>query len=173
MTKLNKSHIFCICILILSFYSCRSTKTLYNPKEVSELSARLKVPINNDDPNMALYVESAAWLNTPYRYGGTTRAGLDCSGLTGIIFQKVYGKTLERSSEGIANKNVKKVSKNKLTTGDLVFFATSSKKNKISHVGIMLNPKQFIHASTSRGVIVSNLDEDYYKRAFVKGGRVK
>lgn len=122
---------------------------------------------------MPLYVESASWLNVPYRYGGTTRAGLDCSGLTGNIFMKIYGIRLERSSAGIADKNVKKVSKSKLTTGDLVFFATSKNKKRVSHVGIMLNNKQFIHASTSKGVIVSSLDEAYYVRTFVKGGRVK
>lgn len=174
MIKKNNIGLAFILLLIVIFSSCRSSsKLLYDPKEVAYISSQLKVPISNDDENMALYVEATRWLNVPYRYGGTDRRGLDCSALTGILYSKIYGKSLERSSAGIADKNVKKISKNDLRTGDLVFFATGKSRKKISHVGVMLSDKHFIHASTSRGVIVSHLDEDYYKRNFVKAGRVK
>ena len=65
------------------------------------------------------------------------------------------------------------ISKNGLRTGDLVFFATSRNKNTINHVGIYLKDGFFIHASTSNGVIVSHLNEDYYNRTWKKGGRVR
>jgi lipoprotein Spr len=66
-----------------------------------------------------------------------------------------------------------KVSKNNLKTGDLVFFATSKNSNRINHVGIYLKNGSFIHASTSKGVIVSHLDEGYYSRTWKKAGRIK
>lgn len=174
MTKKNNIGLLLILLFIVVLSSCRSSsKTLYNPKEVAYLSSQLNIPISNDDQNMALYVEASRWINVPYKYGGTDRRGLDCSALTGILYRTVYDKSLERSSSGIAAKNVKKISKKDLQTGDLVFFATSRNKKRISHVGVMLSNKHFIHASTSRGVIVSHLDEEYYRRTFVKAGRVK
>lgn len=174
MIRKNNISLALVLLFIVLLSSCRSSsKVLYNPKEVAYLSSQLNVPISNDDENMALYAEASLWLNVPYRYGGTDRRGLDCSALTGIIYKNVYGKYLERSSAGIADKDVKKISKKNLQTGDLVFFATGRSKKRISHVGVMLSNTHFIHASTKRGVIVSHLDEDYYKRTFVKAGRVK
>lgn len=174
MIRKNNIGLAIVLLFIILLSSCRSSsKVLYNPKEVAYLSSQLKVPISNDDQNMALYVEASRWLNVPYRYGGTSRKGIDCSALTGILFRTVYDKSLERSSAGIAEKDVKKISKKDLRTGDLVFFATGKSRKKVSHVGVMLSDKHFIHASTSRGVIVSHLDESYYKRNFVKAGRVR
>ena len=174
MTKKHNIGLVLTLLIVIFLSSCRSSsKVLYNPKEVAYLSSQLSIPISNDDENMALYVEASRWLNVPYRYGGTDRRGLDCSALTGILYRTVYDKPLERSSAGIAEKNIHKISKNNLKTGDLVFFATGKNRKRISHVGVMLSDKHFIHASTSRGVIVSHLDEEYYRRTFVKAGRVK
>lgn len=159
--------------LVVIFSSCGSKRMMYNPAEVAYLSEVLKVPIQNDDPNMALLAESSLWLGVPYRYGGNTKRGTDCSGFVGQIFDRVYGKKLERSTDLLAEKNVHKVGKGNLRTGDLVFFNTSRKSKKINHVGIFLRNGYFIHASTSRGVIVSHLDEAYYLKAWKKGGRVK
>lgn len=170
----KKVRYYIIPVLSLLFLvSCGSSKVLYNPDEVSDLSQRLGVPLRNDDANIPLYVEVSFWLGTPYRYGGSSKSGTDCSGFVGEVFKKVYGKQLERSSDDQARKDVRKVGKHKLKTGDLVFFRTARKSKKIDHVGIFLKDGQFIHASTSKGVIVSSLDEDYYKRTWKKGGRVK
>lgn len=89
------------------------------------------------------------------------------------VYRRVYGKNLERSSDDQAKKDVHKVGKGGLKPGDLVFFRTSQKSKKIDHVGIFLKDGYFVHASTSKGVIVSSLNEDYYKRTWQKGGRVK
>jgi lipoprotein Spr len=67
---------------------------------------------------------------------------------------------------------VKKVSKNNLVSGDLVFFSTG-KKGKVSHVGVYLKDGKFIHASSSRGVVVSDLNQNFYKNNFISGGKVK
>lgn len=156
--------------------SCSSSKkVLYNPKEVSELSYKLGIDISNtnkeDDKYIPLYAEVSQWLGVPYRYGGITKKGVDCSGLAYQVYKKVYRKDLPRSTSELAKKNIKNVSKEKLNPGDLVFFATTGNKKKISHVGIYLKDGYFIHASSRRGVVVSNLSEDYYKKAWKKGGR--
>ena len=160
--------------LLLALSSCGSSKkVLYNPVEVEQLSRILRIPINNDDPNIPLYAETSLWLGVPYRYGGNTKAGSDCSGFVWQVYRRVYGKNLERSSDDQAKKDVHKVGKGGLKPGDLVFFRTSQKSKKIDHVGIFLKDGYFVHASTSKGVIVSSLNEDYYKRTWQKGGRVK
>lgn len=158
---------------LLFFTSCGSQKVLYNPSEVSYLSEQLKIPISNDDPDIPLFAETSLWLGTPYRYGGTSKKGVDCSGFVHQIFLRVFNKNLERSSDDQAKKNVHHVGKGSLKAGDLVFFRTNKKSKKIDHVGIFLRDGYFIHASTSKGVIVSHLDEKYYKQSWQKGGRVK
>lgn len=172
--KVTKWRVFLAGISILiGLSSCGSSKVLYNPVEVKQLSRSLSIPIKNDDPNIPLYAEASLWLGVPYSYSGSSKAGLDCSGFVSQVFQRVYGKKLERSSEDQAKKDVHKVSKDGLKPGDLVFFSTSPKSKRIDHVGIFLRNGYFIHASTSRGVIVSHLEEDYYKKTWKKGGRVK
>jgi len=159
-------------IFILSLSSCGSKKILYNPAEVAYLSKQLKIPISNDDENMNLLAEVSLWLGVPYKYAGSSKSGTDCSGFTRQIYSRVYNKKLERSSDGQAKKNIRDVNKGNLQIGDLVFFKTASSK-KINHVGIFLRDGFFIHASTSKGVIVSNLNEAYYRKTWKKGGRVK
>ncbi len=168
-------------LLILLYSSCGSQKSvtgaLYDPKEVADLSGKLGIKLSNidkdDDKNMPLYAESSLWLGVPYRYGGLSRKGLDCSGLVFLIYQKVYGRNIPRSTADLSDMKMQKVSKNSLRAGDLVFFATSKNHKRINHVGIYLKDGCFIHASTSKGVIVSHLDEGYYSRTWKKGGRIK
>ena len=150
--------------------SCRTAATRYDYQELAKASVRLGIDIEMKD-NHALYVESASWLGVPYRGGGTTRQGVDCSGLTSAIYSKVYQKELERNSDDQRKKDCKKVKKGKLREGDLVFFHNGRKKKRATHVGIYLKDRKFIHASTSQGVIVSTLDEDYWKKHWLSGGR--
>lgn len=122
-----------------------------------------------------LYLEAASWLGVGYKYGGNKRStGVDCSGLTGLIYQAVYGKTLQRSSADVLSVDCRRIGKGELREGDLVFFRTDGKKTSTpNHVGIYLKDNKFIHSSTSRGVIVSSLEQDYYVRNWIAGGRVK
>jgi len=162
-----------IVLFCLLLSSCGSHKTVvYNPVEVKQLSREMGFSINNTDENIPLYAEISTWLGVPYRHAGLSRRGIDCSGLVHRIYKNVYKKNVSRSTKDL-EKNVKKRSKGSLKAGDLVFFATSGKSNKISHVGIFLKDGYFAHASSSRGVIVSHLDEEYYKRTWKKGGEIK
>ena len=159
-----------LCALTFFLGSCRTVTPRYDYQELAKASVRLGIDIEMKD-NHALYVESSNWLGVPYRSGGTTKRGVDCSGLTSSIYKKVYHKDLERNSDDQRKKDCKKVKKGKLREGDLVFFHNGRKKKHATHVGVYLKDRKFIHASTSRGVIISTLDEDYWKRHWLSGGR--
>lgn len=171
----NKYSIFLLSIFLLSFlFSCK-TRQQYLPGTPSphELSAKLGVRVTSSDYRY-LYAEAAGWLGAPYRAGGNSRRGVDCSGFVSLVYKKAYGKQLYRSSADILKRNCKKISRSNLQEGDLVFFYTGKGKKKTpNHVGIYLKSGKFVHASTSRGVIVSNLSEPYYLRTWLTGGRVK
>ncbi|MEQ3690975.1 MAG: C40 family peptidase [Flavobacterium sp.] len=114
------------------------------------------------------------YLGTPYKYGGMSRNGIDCSALIFRAFQK-NNRELPRTSFA-QSKLGKKIKKRKAEIGDLIFFKTS-RRNVVSHVGIIVENKngsiKFIHASSSRGVTISSLDnETYFKRKFAKIKRI-
>ena len=140
-------------------------------RSVVNAAIALGFDIDYDD-DIPLFMEAASWIGTPYRAAGNDHRGVDCSGLSTAIYRNVYGILLERSSEGQFVKNCHKISKNSLRQGDLVFFAINSTKT-ISHVGIFLKDGMFIHASSTRGVVVNSLEEDYYRKYYYASGRVK
>lgn len=160
--------------LLLAFLltSCRTTMSGVDYQALAKASVRLGVDIDRKD-NHALYLEAAQWIGAPYRSGGSSVKGTDCSGLTSQIYRKVYDHPLHRSAEEQRTHDCKKKRKGKLHEGDLVFFHNGSRKRRASHVGIYLKDGHFVHASTSRGVIVSHLNESYYRKHWLSGGRVK
>lgn len=109
-----------------------------------------------------------------YKYGGTSRKGMDCSGLLYISF-KEHDVFLPRVSHEMANEG-KRIRVNQVEKGDLLFFKTTRRGKKINHVGMVVAVEndeiKFIHASSSRGVIVSSLREGYWNYAFVKATRI-
>ncbi|MDD3036808.1 NlpC/P60 family protein [Bacteroides sp.] len=157
--------------VIISFSSCRTSAPRLDYKALAKASIRLGVDINLED-NHKLYIESAEWIGVPYRGGGDSKRGTDCSGLTYQLYRKVYRTQLPRNTEDL-KKESNKVSKRNLREGDLVFFTSRNSGKKVAHVGIYLKNGKFIHASTSKGVIVSNLNEDYYTRHWMSGGRIQ
>ena len=120
------------------------------------------------EKNKKLYAVIKPWMGVPYKYGGTTKQGVDCSGFVGNIYREAYGITLHRTANDM-QQDVKKVSKSQLREGDLVFFVNSH--GKVSHVGIYLHDGLFVHSSTSRGVIISPLSDSYWSQHFHCGGR--
>lgn len=160
--------------LLLTIASCGTSKKTGRNVDYHVLArAAIKLDFDIDeDDDWPLMIEASTWIGTPYKYGGEDRYGIDCSGLTRTIYRQVYKTELHRSSYEQYKKDVKKVSKNNLMSGDLVFFSTG-KKGKVSHVGIYLKDGKFIHASSSRGVVVSDLNQNFYKNNFISGGKVK
>lgn len=107
------------------------------------------------------------WFGTKYRYGGTTKKGIDCSALTGALLLAVYGFNLPRTARQQYDAT-EHISKDELKEGDLVFFNTHG---GVSHVGVYLENNYFVQAST-HGVKISSLDDHYYAKRFICGGRV-
>ena len=118
--------------------------------------------------NMKLFHFVYDWIGTPYRFGGSSRRGIDCSAFTKELYSEVFNMDIQRSSRDIFSM-VSPVRRDDLKEGDLVFFKIHSRS--ISHIGIYLGDGRFAHASL-RGVAISNLDDAYYSRYFYKGGRV-
>lgn len=118
--------------------------------------------------NMKLFHFVYDWIGTPYRFGGSSRDGIDCSAFSKELYSQVFNMDIQRCSRDIFTM-VNPVGRDELKEGDLVFFKIHSRR--ISHMGIYLGNNRFAHAS-SRGVAISNLDDAYYKRYFYKGGRM-
>jgi murein DD-endopeptidase / murein LD-carboxypeptidase len=117
-----------------------------------------------------LYISFYDWLGTPYKYAGTSKKGIDCSGFTKTIIKEAYGHNLMGGSRDIFPK-CEAINKENLSEGDLVFFKIA--KSSISHVGIYLQNGYFVHATVHGGVMISHLNEAYYSKYWYSGGRLK
>jgi len=170
--NLNPFRCILLCGLALGLFSCSTSRHLEKRQENKAWDG---LGLNQDrNDNAALYKEGASWLHVPHVDGGMSRKGTDCSYLVYSIYKTVYNKTLERNSAAMLRKNCNRKSKCSLREGDLVFFDTLGRsRTNITHVGIYLKDNKFLHTSTSKGVIVSDLDEAYYRKTWVCGGRVK
>ncbi len=122
-----------------------------------------------DITNFTMFHFVEDWLKTRYRYGGTTKAGIDCSAFTGLLLATVRGIKLPRTArQQYAASD--KISREEIKEGDLVFFNT---RGGVSHVGVYLANDYFVHASSSEGVTISSLNDAYYSRRYIGSGRVK
>jgi len=114
-----------------------------------------------------MQAEIDSWMGTPYVYGGTTKYGVDCSAFTQAVYRSIDIDIPRRASrQAVAAETV---SRGNLRYGDIVFFNTSG--SGISHCGIYLGNGEFVHASSSRGVVRDLLNHPYYATRFVQGGR--
>jgi hypothetical protein len=112
------------------------------------------------------------YIGVPYRRGGTSEKGFDCSGFVRQVYSEFFGLELPHQSGSQSSLPfMQKISKDKLITGDLVFFSTGQKHKRINHVGIYLSDGRFIHAAKG-GVTVSSLDSGYWKARFFVAKRV-
>ncbi len=118
--------------------------------------------------NTDLYNFIDNWYGTHYRMGGTSKKGIDCSAFSGTLLSAIYSFNMPRTARE-QYKICEHINKEALLPGDLVFFNT---RGGVSHVGVYLANNHFVHSSSTDGVKISSLDEDYYSRKFIGGGRV-
>lgn len=178
--------VLCLCIcLALVCGSCSSRKATASKKGREKYERVDRLPGNKESDkdkdkkksgkNLkgadAIVAEARSWVGVPYSYGGKTRKGTDCSGLVVSVFEKAAGIVLPRSSSE-QQAACQPVKRGNLRPGDLVFFTTGKNKKKVNHVGIYIGNGCMVHASTSRGVMVSDLDQDYYRTTYHSSGRV-
>ena len=150
--------------------------TTYKKPSAGTKPANVKVSSDRNNNTQAGNILSDAekYLGTPYKLGGMTSSGFDCSGFVNTVFAENDIKLTRRSSDQA--KEGREVSIREVKHGDLLFFATAGGK-RVSHVGIVHTITdegeiKFIHASTSKGVIISSLDETYWDKAFLFARRV-
>lgn len=115
--------------------------------------------------------EAYGMLGTRYRHGGNSRSGVDCSGLTCIAFERGAGIKLPRNSAEQRD-FCRVIRRDELIPGDLVFFSSRVGGDRINHVAIYVGDNSIIHSTSSRGVIVSDLDDYYWRTHFSSCGRV-
>lgn len=158
--------------MILLLCSCRSSKPKQENITASERTVEvIASELSGSASYKAVIKEARKWLGVPYRYGGNTMDGVDCSGMVVQVFLKAIGVKLPRTCMAQSEYG-KEIGTDDIMTGDLVFFATGKDPERISHVGIMIDKDNFIHASSTKGVTVSKLSSAYYQRTFRKIGRV-
>jgi hypothetical protein len=154
------AQVMCAIALITSFVSpafAKKNRTTSSPKR----------PLNSQ--NASAYgtpfeKEILKYLGLRYRSGGSSPQGVDCSGFVGLVYRNIYGVELpHQSGSQFLSSSFRKVDMDDLSTGDLVFFSSSKKNKRISHVGIYLSEGNFIHAATGKGVIISSLGDAYWK----------
>jgi murein DD-endopeptidase / murein LD-carboxypeptidase len=166
--------IFSVLIAMYSSSNAQGTKTVQPKPTILEeyMNAYYSQVFGVDVTgilNTELYSTIEEWLNTPYRYAGKTINGIDCSGFVNKIYENVYCYFISGNAADLFKKVIP-LSRDMLKEGDLVFFKINRKN--ISHVGLYLGNDKFVHASVGRGVIISDLNQPYYRKYFVKGGRV-
>lgn len=189
-----KKIIVIVCVL-LSFSSCKSSKHTKKQSKptITQSKSDKRDDIHKDtthtnisNPQNRLTPEKRSNLASEitdyakqfdgvrYKYGGTTKSGMDCSGLVYVSF-KAYDVNLPRVSRDMAKQGVD-VTIEELQEGDLLFFETNPRKKEISHVGLVVAVRpglvQFIHATTKGGVLISSLAERYWYTSFVKAKRI-
>lgn len=141
------------------------------PYKRSTAAGRSEIAPRRGKPTLSVGEQAAViavrQLGVPYRYGGNTTKGFDCSGLVHYAYSKA-GKSIPRTTSGLWRK-LAPVDGASLRVGDLLFFNIGG---KVSHVGLYLGSRRFVHApSSGRDVTIEELDSTYYRQAFVRGGR--
>jgi len=158
----NKYNLLLSLIFIGVLSSCGSSKR----------AQQAELRRSNTIQNVVDY--SKRYIGTPYKYGGTTSAGMDCSGLIQLSFMQ-YGVELPRTSRDMS-KTGKKLKLKQVDVGDLVFFKISKNRRRINHVGLVVKKTpetiDFIHSSSSRGVMISSINNPFWKKNYVKSRRV-
>ncbi len=151
-----------LCCFLMACGTKKQVVSSYSAAAAANAMAKLE--------NKSLYKFITEWAGVRYQLGGLNKSGIDCSGFTMLLQQKIYNVDLPRRSRDQAETiNLKNT--NQLKEGDLLFFSFGGQE--IDHVGVYLNDNFFVHASTKRGVVVDDLKLSAYQKALVKSGSVK
>jgi lipoprotein Spr len=148
----------------------------YNPDPTVENASPLQIKYSlllntpvEEVTNTKMFEFIDEWYGTKYRLGGTTKKGIDCSAFSQYLFASVFGISLPRTARE-QYKMTSRISRTELKEGDLIFFNTHG---GVSHVGVYLQNNKFVHASTSGGVTISDIFDQYWIRRFIGVGRLK
>ncbi|SKB36942.1 C40 family peptidase [Daejeonella lutea] len=163
---------------LLLYSSCKSKKILTDSSKArsvasGSLTERYAALLNVKEKelgNEKLYRFIDSWMGVPHRSGGMDKKGIDCSGFTSILEKEIYNRAVPRTAKSMAE-SVKRKYEEDLKEGDLVFFDFQGQK--FSHVGVYLHNNKFVHASTSKGVIISDLKDPWYYKYFSRAGSIK
>ncbi len=172
-------NILLVLIIVIGLYSCSSTvrfassysyrtnnNNLGSNNPISSKSLNYE-NLSTNELRMKIIEEAKNWIGTPYRYGGESKNGVDCSGFVMSVYHNA-GIEIPRTSQQQFN-YVELVNKNQCEAGDLVFF---EKNHQIFHVGIYLGANSIIHASTSKGVIIQSLDDAFLSNNYSSVGKI-
>ena len=204
LNKTLSIHIVLLTLLFLGLTSCGSSKprVVTTKRQAARTSTKKEVPAARpartmivktpekefsftEEPDQKPYEESTSFIDevidnamdykgVKYRYGGTTRKGMDCSGLICTAFKEA-GKTMPRTSRSMYD-TAKEMDLDEVRKGDFLFFATGRNKRQVNHVALITRVTpgeiEFIHSTTSRGVMTSTLNEAYWLNAFLRAGRI-
>jgi cell wall-associated NlpC family hydrolase len=113
-----------------------------------------------------------SYMGVPYKWGGTTRSGMDCSALTRAVYREAFGLELPRTSRQMYQLGQAVEPASRLRPGDLVFFRIDTSGPGVSHVGIYVGDGRFAHASASRGGVIDELDSAYFGQRYAGARRV-
>ena len=149
---------------LLGCASSPATQTTHHSKQ-----AVTDEPADKSSVKTRLNKHFQLWRGTPYKIAGLNKRGIDCSGFVYMTYRDVFGKKIPRTTALQVGAG-REITQQQLTIGDLVFFKTGRKQR---HVGIYIGQGQFIHASTSRGVITSRLSSDYWAMHYWKSIRMR
>lgn len=162
---------FYLFVIIILLAGCSAKKQAI-PSTIEPQRITAGKGIQSSDKQIEqLISEARKWLGTPYVYGGSSRSGTDCSGMIMELFRTVYNIKLPRSA-AMQQSYSSEIERNNLTAGDLIFFCTGKSKNRVSHVGLYIGKGKMIHASSSRGVMESGIEERYWQRTYYSSGRI-
>ncbi|WP_299580969.1 C40 family peptidase [Mucilaginibacter sp.] len=176
---MNKIHyLYCLLAFTIILSSCHSRRAAMKgqPGEVVKPQADIAdkysaiLGVNRSDiQNGRLYAFIENWMGTPYKFGGEDKDGVDCSGLSQLLEQQVYGINIPRSTSQQIN-IIKRKYEEELIEGDLLFFDYDGKK--FSHVAVYLQNGYYVHASSSKGVIITKLHDPYTYKYFSRCGSI-
>lgn len=155
-------------IVVAGCHSSRKTVVDTHESEVEWVETQVE---RKTKSGPEIVKEARKWLGTKYQYGGESSKGVDCSGLVMRVYKDVTGIKLPRDSRSQQAFCIS-LKRKDLAVGDLVFFASKRGGSRVGHVGIYIGDDKFIHASTSRGVIISSLNEAYFVNHYHSSGRV-